>query len=167
MKEIPKIKLELTANDKVLEIVGWISLFAIWSLTIVNYNSLPDIIPIHYNAAGEADGFGGKANILTLPLISTILFVGLTILNKFPHILNYPTIITKENAQRQYTIATKLIRYLKFIIVITVGFISFRTIQNAHGKADGLGSWFTPLFLVLVLFPLLIFIVKSVNERRE
>ena len=165
MKERAKIKLELTANDKVLEIVGWISVFAIWSLTIVNYNSLPDIIPIHYNATGKADGFGGKANILTLPLISTILFVGLTILNKFPHIFNYPTGITEENAQRQYTNATRLIRYLKFIIVITFGFISFRTIQNAHGKAEGLGSWLAPLFLVLVFFPLVLFIVKSVKTK--
>ena len=165
MKKRAKIKIEITTNDKILEIVGWISLFAIWSLTIVNYNSLPDIIPIHYNAAGESDGFGRKAYILMLPLISTTLFVGLTILNKFPHIFNYPTGITEENAQRQYTNATRLIRYLKFIIVLIIGYISFMTIQNAHGKAEGLGSWFTPLFLVLVFLPLLFFIVKSVKMK--
>jgi uncharacterized membrane protein len=165
MEERAKIKLELTATDKAVEIAGWISVLAVWCLTIVKYNSLPDIIPIHYNAAGVADGFGGKATILTLPLISTILFVGLTFLNKFPHIFNYPTNITKENALRQYTNATRLIRYLKFILVVVFGFISFKTIQNAHGKAEGFGVWFLPLFLGLIFIPLVFFIVKSVKVK--
>jgi uncharacterized membrane protein len=87
MNESPKIKLELTLIDKTFEILGWTSILAIWILIITNYTNLPDTIPIHYNGAGQADGFGGKGNILTLPLIATIIFVGLTILNEFPHVL--------------------------------------------------------------------------------
>ena len=160
-----KVKLELSVCDKAFEIAGWVSVFGIWSLVIANYNSLPDIIPIHYNAAGMADGFGRKAAILILPLISTILFVGLTILNKFPHVFNYPTVITEENALRQYTNATRLIRYLKFIIVAIFGFISFKTIQNANGEAEGLGSWFLPLTLGLIFIPLAFFIIKSLKAK--
>ena len=103
MEERPKIKLELTKTDKTFEIIGWLSIIAIWILTITNYKSLPDIILIHYNGAGHVNGFGGKAYILTLPLTATILFVGLTILNRFPHFFNYPRKVTKENAKFQYT----------------------------------------------------------------
>ena len=63
MEPRPKLKLELTRIDKVFEFVGWLSIVAIWVLTIANYTSLPDTIPIHYNATGKADGFGGKATI--------------------------------------------------------------------------------------------------------
>lgn len=136
MNERPKIKLGLTTTDKIFEILGWTSVLAIWVLTITNYTSLPDTIPIHYNGAGQADGFGGKVNILTLPLIATVLFVGLTILNKFPHIFNYPTNITADNALRQYTSATRLIRYLKFIIVVIFGLISIQTIRNVNGQTS-------------------------------
>ncbi|MCO5269022.1 MAG: DUF1648 domain-containing protein [Brumimicrobium sp.] len=83
MDERPKIKLELSTFDKTLEILGWISILSIWILTISNYTNLPDTISIHYNGAGMADGFGGKGNILTLPLIATVLFIGLTVLNKY------------------------------------------------------------------------------------
>lgn len=166
MSERPKLKLELTTFDKTLEILGWTSILAIWVLTITNYTNLPDTIPIHYNGAGQADGFGGKAAILTLPLIATVLFVGMTILNKFPHIFNYPTNITQDNALRQYTNATRMIRYLKFIIVIIFGLIAFKTIQNANGQAVGLGIWFLPLTLGLIFIPLTYFVVKSFKATK-
>ena len=164
MEDRVKLKIELTATDKVIELAGWISIIATWWLTITNYANLPDIIPTHYNAIGEADGFGGKATILTLPLIATVLFVGLTVLNKFPHIFNYTASITKENALRQYTNATRLIRYLKLILVIIFCFIAYKTIQKASGKADGLGSWFLPFMLVCVFVPLIWFIVQSIKK---
>lgn len=132
MNESPIIKLQLTTTDKVFEILGWVSIIAIWVLTITNYANLPGTIPIHYNGAGQADGFGRKDNILTLPVIATVLFVGLTILNKFPQVFNYPTKITAENALRQYTNVTRLIRYLKFIIVVIFGLIILQTIRNVN-----------------------------------
>jgi len=51
----PKIKIELTTTDKVVEILGWFVLLAIWIFTISSYSSLPDTIPIHYNGVGKAD----------------------------------------------------------------------------------------------------------------
>jgi uncharacterized membrane protein len=160
MEERPKIKLELTTADKTFEIIGWLLVISVWGLTITNYANLPETIPTHYNGAGQADEFGGKATILTLPLIATVLFVGLTILNKFPHIFNYPTNITQDNALRQYTNATRMIRYLKLIIVVIFGLIEFKTIQNANGQADGLGIWFLPMTLGLIFIPLIYFVVK-------
>ncbi|PKQ65956.1 DUF1648 domain-containing protein [Raineya orbicola] len=166
MSERPKLKLELTTFDKMLEILGWASILAIWGLTIINYSNLPDTIPIHYNGAGQADGFGGKKTILTLPLIATVLFIGMTILNKFPHIFNYPTNITQDNALRQYTNATRLIRYLKFIIVIIFGLIAFKTIQNPNGQADGLGVWFLPMTLGLIFIPMTYYIIKTLKTKQ-
>lgn len=166
MNERPKIKLKLTTTDKALEIFGWISILAIWILTIANYTKLPDTIPTHYNGGGQADGFGGKATILTLPLIATVLFVGLAILNKFPHVFNYPTNITEDNALSQYTNATRLIRYLKFIIIIIFGLITLQTIRNANGETSGLGIWFLPLTLGLIFIPLTFFVIKSIKTTK-
>ncbi|MBS1517645.1 MAG: DUF1648 domain-containing protein [Bacteroidetes bacterium] len=165
MKERPKLKLELTQADKTVEIIGWLLIFAVWGLTIINYQSLPNIIPTHYNGAGVADGFGAKWMILTLPLVATVLFVGITILNKFPHIFNYPTEITADNALRQYTNATRLIRYLKVIIVVIFGFIAFQTIRHANGQTEGLGIWFLPMTIGLIFIPLIYFLIKSTKTK--
>ena len=96
MNKRPRIELHLTQTDMVLEILGWVAIVGIWTLTLINYFELPEIIPTHYNGAGKADGFGNKANILTLPIVSTILFVGMTILNKYPHVFNYQSEITAD-----------------------------------------------------------------------
>ena len=167
MNERPKMKLELTTTDKSLEILGWTSILAIWILTITNYTNLPDTIPIHYNGAGQVDEFGGKGNILTLPLVATILFIGLTIVNKFPHAFNYPTNITADNALNQYTNATRLIRCLKFIIVVIFGLIALQTIRNVNGHTSGLGVWFLPLTLGLIFIPLTYFLINSVQTKKQ
>jgi len=90
MQERPRLKIELTISDKIFEFVGWLLVILVWGLTIMNYSNLPNTIPTHYNALGQADAFGGKASILLLPIVATVLFIGITIINKFPHIFNYP-----------------------------------------------------------------------------
>ncbi len=166
MEERPKIKLEHTKADKAFEIIGWVLVISVWGFTVKNYADLPDTIPTHYNIAGEADGFNGKVTILTLPLLATALFVGLTFLNKFPHIFNYPTNITQHNALRQYTNATRMIRYLKLVIVVIFGLIAFKTIQNGNGEANGLGIWFLPLTLGLIFIPLIYFVIQSFKTKQ-
>jgi hypothetical protein len=39
------------------------------------------------------------------------------------------------------------------------------TIQNATGKAAGLGAWFLPLTLGLVFIPLIYFLVNSFKTK--
>lgn len=159
--ERPKIKIELTATDKAIELIGWFALLTIWVLTITSYSKLPDTIPIHYNGSGQIDGFGNKVNILILPLVATVFFVGLTLLNKFPHIFNYPTKINKDNALRQYTNMTRMNRYLKLVFVVIFGLLAFKTIKST----GGLGVWFLPLTMCLIFIPMTYFIIKSLRTK--
>lgn len=161
MENRPILKIAWTSADKLVETLGWVALLAIWILTITNYSNLPDTIPIHFNASGEADGFGGKGMILTLPIVGSVLFIGMTILNKHPHLFNYPIKMTADQALNQYTNATRLVRYLKFSIVVIFGLIVLQTIRNVNGEADGLGYWFLPLTLGLFFIPVTFFIFKS------
>lgn len=151
----------MTVTDKVIELIGWLLLLTIWVLTITSYSNLPDTIPMHYNAAGQIDGFGKKVQILTLPFVATVFFVGMIILNRFPHIFNYPTRINKDNALRQYTIMTRMTRYLKLAFVFIFGLLTCKTIQNS----DGLGRWFLPLTMGLLLIPMTYFIIKSLKAK--
>ena len=164
--ERPKITLIPTHADKLVDLLGWIVLLAIWGWTFTHFSTLPNIIPTHFNASGEADGFGSKASIIGLPIIATLLFFGLTVLNRYPHIFNYPCPVTQDNALRLYTLATRMLRYLKLVLLLVFGGIEFMTIQNATGKAAGLGVWFLPLTLVLVFLPLIYFVVKSVQTNK-
>ena len=167
MDKRPKIELQLNQTDKTLELIGWFAVFGIWVLTVANYSELPDIIPIHYNGTGEANEFGNKSNILSLPIISTLMFIGLTVINKYPHLFNYPSEITKENALHLYTKASRMIRFLKFIIMIIFGLIVFKTIQNANGNANGLGTWFLPLTMGMIFIPIIYFLINTNKKKKD
>lgn len=167
MNNRPKIKLQLSSTDKTVEAIGWMIILATWILVLVYYSKLPETIPIHYNGSGVADGFGKKINILTLPIVSTILFVGLTVLNNYPYLYNYTSTISEENAYYQYTNATRLIRYMKLAIAIIFGYLVFMTIQNAKGNADGLGVLFLPFTMGLLFIPIFYFLIKSSKTPPE
>lgn len=162
--ERPKLKISLTATDKLTEGAGFILLCLIWGLTAVNYSSLPDMIPVHFDALGKPDGFGGKITIWTLPLLSTLIFAGLTLLNKFPHIFNYPTEITPENAFKQYQMATRMIRVLKLVLVVIFNLLAVQTLRQANGKTDGIGIWLLPLILGLIFIPLFYYLAKAMKS---
>lgn len=139
MSDRPKLKIELTTLDKIMEILGWIFIIAIWSMTIISYNQLPDVIPTHFNLKGEVNGYGEKWMIWLLASITTILFLVMTYLNKFPHRFNYLTVITKDNALRQYTIATRMIRFLKILMVAIFLLTTYQTIKQSNKNTDDLG----------------------------
>jgi len=165
MQERPKIKIPLKSIDIVLELVGWCALMAIWIFTFINYSKLPDIIPMHYNMAGEADGFGRKANIFTLPLVATALFIGMSVLVRYPHIFNYPIRITADNALRQYTNATRMMRYLNLTTTVILGLIVFNTFRDTAGKANGLGVWFIVLVMGLTFIPMTWHLIKALDRK--
>jgi uncharacterized membrane protein len=156
----PKIKLKLSKIDIALEWFGWILLMCFWGFTALKYKSLPEIIPTHFNATGIADGFGEKWNIITLPGIASVLFIGLTVLNQFPHVFNYLTEITEVNAEKEYTKATKLIRNLKIMLVFIFFLIAYKTIKNSLNQSNEIEIWFTPLVILLIFIPLLSFALQ-------
>ena len=167
MYEKPKIMLQLSPIDKIIEIFGWISVIGIWCFTWIHFYELPKIIPIHYNALGSIDKLGDKTNIFALPVISTLLFVGLTILNKFPQVFNYHCEITKENALYQYMNATRMLRVLKLVIVLIFGAIVILTIESVNGNIKGLGTLFMPLSIVLVSTPIIYFLMNAYKRNRK
>ncbi len=161
----PKIKPELTSIDKMVELAGLFLLSGFWVLVLSGYSDLPATIPTHFNAKGVADGFGAKSSVFALPVVASIFYVGMTILNFFPQVFNFPTKITPENALRQYTHATRMIRWLKLGLLLVFGAIALQTMQVATGKAQGLGGWFLPVTLLVVFAPLLFFILRMYQDK--
>lgn len=69
---------------------------------LASYSRLPETIPIHFNLAGQADGWGPRSSIFVLVGICTVLTVGIVLLSRHPQIFNYPFEITGGNAQAVY-----------------------------------------------------------------
>jgi uncharacterized membrane protein len=161
----PKIKLRRSASDWLIDFVAFAFLVILIAIPVINYGSLPETIPVHFNASGQPDGYGGRGTLWLLPAIGLFMYLMMTIIEQFPQIYNYPVEITEENAEKQYRNAVRLIRTLKTIILLVFTFLSFKTIETATGKAQGLGKAFLPVFLLITFGVVIFYIVKSVNSR--
>ncbi|WP_344978061.1 DUF1648 domain-containing protein [Compostibacter hankyongensis] len=159
------MKSMLSSADRAAEISGWVILAGLWILTLWSYPGLPDIIPVHYSGTGQVDGYGSKSALLILAAIGTFLFIGMTILTRYPFIFNHPTGITETNKVGQRTGAIKLIRYLKLLVVLVFTIIVYSTLQIVSGKSGGLRIWFLPLIEGLIFVPVVYFVIRSLRTR--
>lgn len=161
----PIISISLTKFDKLLEFITWSILIGFWVYTFLHYKALPETIPTHFNGLGEIDGYGSKWMIITLPVLTTILTLGLTIMHYYPHKLNYSEEITTQNAKCQYTLVTQMLRVLKLIVVVIFFSIDYKTIQIALGNETNLGNWFLPLVLILTFGTIFYYIIKMSKNK--
>ncbi|SFB97587.1 Protein of unknown function [Flexibacter flexilis DSM 6793] len=154
----PRLRVELTAADRFLEWIGAGILLFLIGFSVFVYLHLPEIIPTHYDLHGQTDANGSKTSIFTLPLVALVLFVGMSILNQYPHNFNYLTEITPENAPQQYKNATQMIRIAKLCIVLIFSLIAVSTYLVANHYIENLTIWLVPVVLLLSFAPLVWFI---------
>lgn len=157
----PKIKIEQAPIDKILEFVALASVLIMLIYSAASYGNLPERIPMHFNAAGEPDGFGGKKMIWLLPVIGLVSYLGMTLMNQYPHTFNYLVKITEENARYHYRTTTRMIITLKAVIMALFAYLHYVTVQVALGKMTGLGAWSLPVFLVTIFGTVGYFLWKS------
>jgi uncharacterized membrane protein len=134
-------------------------------LLIVEYPGLADRVAIHFDARGVPDGWGSKSTMLILPVTTIVLYTGLTVLNKFPFLFNYPFPITKENASKQYQIAKTLIIWLKACCVGMFAYINYVTIDLATSENGSLSSVFIWAVMLGTMGPIIIYFILAYKNK--
>jgi len=154
--ERPIVILKLSTLDKALDLTSLSIILFTWIYTILQVAKLPQTIPTHFDFNGKIDDYGNKATLFILPSIITLVYIGMTILNRYPHRFNYMQKITVENAEKQYATATRLMRIIKLIIAVFALIITFDILQSATIKNGDFHWWFLPLTVVSLFLPILI-----------
>jgi len=163
----PIVHIKFTRNDYISESLSIIAFLAMWLLTFyaIVIASLPDTIPIHFNLKGTPDGYGKKLNLLITPLVSTVIYIGMTIINRYPHLFNYPVKINEKNAVEQYLLATRIIRLIKLVIMLLFFIIEFFIIKSVLYNRPFVAFWFVLIipafFYVLFIF----YILRSIKVK--
>lgn len=160
----PKTKIKPTVIDLLIETVGFFALMLMLMLPIYYYDQLPDKIPTHFGMNGEANAWSNKNSIWILPAVETVMYSGLWILVKYPHVFNYLVPITEENAYKQYQLATRFIRILNSLIAVMILFILYNSIQTALSIQSGLGNKMF-IFLVAIFGSLGAYIYASIRNK--
>jgi uncharacterized membrane protein len=153
----PRIKPVKSKAQVFVEILTFILVMATFAMIAINYVSLPDRIPIHFNWPGkDAEGFGSKSYLWYTPITVAIIVALLSFVNRFPWWMNYPLQITEENAEIQYELSTQMIRMLTFAVAIVGLFVTSASIFEGLGYNVAWAKAFSPL-LPLFFFGIPVF----------
>jgi uncharacterized membrane protein len=137
-----------TLPEWLLELGACAALLTQFLMVFSAWPDLPDRVPQHFDAAGQADAWGSKATLLLLPGVSFAVFVLMTMISRRPHISSVPVEITPANARRVYRLIRFQTIWLKAVIAMVFAYMSWRTIEQARGGAEGLGAGFLPLTIL-------------------
>jgi hypothetical protein len=152
MKKRHCYKSSLNTIDYVLELLSLLSVLCTIVLFVIFWIEAPKSIPIHYNIYGIADRFGNKTTLIILPVMSVVTYAGLTFLNKFPYIFNFPVKVTEQNRLILYKNTTKMVRWNKLIICLLFAVIVWQQIgiiRNHYNKLNNISIFILIAYLIL------------------
>ena len=161
----PKLKFQKQRFDYISESLSILALLILILIPIYHYNSSPDSIPSHFDLFGDPDDYARRGIVWLLPILGIILYTVLFFIQKIPHQFNYIVEITEENAERQYRLSIRLLQILKLIITSVLAFVMYASIMTAYGKWSGLGSYFMPVFMVVIFGSMVIYLVISSRTK--
>ena len=145
-----------------LSILGIASNFGILML---HWSALPGKVPMHFNAAGTPDRWGGRSTLILLPVIGFTTYLIVTLATHFGNMGNSPITITQENAERQKAVALRMTAWIKMEVVWLFTFIEWQSIQVAVGNAKGLGWQFLPITLLVIFGTIAYYLWQSYQRR--
>ena len=126
---------------RLLNSITFLALVYTWWRAIQVYPELPPRIPIHFNLMGKADGWGGRWTIYLLPLIGTVIAgFWFTIFRLEPGAGK-----KKLTPEQQVPFSALLLA-----MILAFQFINHKIVENALGRAKGLGKAFLPVFLAII-----------------
>jgi len=161
----PRIEIHRSVLENIFEVWAIIGVIASLISPIHAWSSLPSRIPAHYNIYGQIDRWGSKGEIFLLVPISILMYLFLTILNRYPHRFNYPIDITEQNAKAQYHLARLMVQALKAEVIWIFVYFEWISIIDAMGKEMGLGIAFPIISLLLIFGTIGVYIWRAFRVK--
>lgn len=156
-----KIQMKFKISDWIIEILALVAMLYAFRPLLFLKRLEGSLIPIHYNIHGEVDGWGGINYLWLLLLITLFLYLILSVVGNFYYKkINYPFEITPGNEALTYEYGSRVVRYLKFILVLTFAYMGNMSITIAMGEAYSLNP-FVMLFLFCCTLGVVFFFIMK------
>ncbi len=163
----PRIKISPTRIQTAVEVltVGILlaMLFYVWQA----WPTVPEQIPQKFDIKGQPIRWGGRNGLWLLPGLSLGIYALMSLLQRMPHLYNYPADLSAEEAPRLYAIGVSLIIWMKLQVVGLLALMCWRQIEVATGGTSALPSWIVPALLTLNLGTIAFHVLRMRAGRRQ
>ncbi len=124
------------------------------------YSRLPERIATHFNEAGVANGFGAKGTLWVLVGIAVLLYVVLTVVGSLPGVVNLKRPLAPEREKAVLAESMAMVGWVKVEVCWMFAYLCLAMARNGMGMQAGLGWWFLPVTLVVVLGTCGVYLVR-------
>ena len=127
---------------------------------LIRWPQLPAQIPIHFNARGEIDGYGGRGTLLIMPIIGLVMDGSLALAARFPKSWNTGVRITLYNRVRVYRILRDMMAETRLgMALLFGGFAIYQSLLPEHFSGNVIG-----LLVLLMLLPIVRYFVRLLKK---
>lgn len=141
-------------RSQVFFILGLLGLFVLFLLPAINYGQLPETIPTHFNASGQADDWGSRKMIWLLPCIGLVTSIMLIAIGRSGVSFVSGTPFKEGTEEKVATYLQSSMLMTNAVITWMFVYICWKTIQLALGQGNAsLGTGFLWIVISLTVAP--------------
>ena len=144
-------KKPITLSDRILELVALAMAVVMLVLTGVLYSKAPDTVPTHFNFAGVADGWEGKAFYW---ILAGIMMSGMAICASAAYnrkLVNLPIRLKPEVFYRQIGLISRMCRIMTLVLSLIWLAILLAMSASFIGMPEDVSVALIPLSVMLML----------------
>jgi uncharacterized membrane protein len=130
------------------------------------YSRLPERIATHFSAAGVANGFGARSTLWVLLGIAGLLYLVLTVIEGLPRVVNLKRPLAPERERVVLAESMAMVGWIKVEVCWMFAYICLAMVRHGMGLQVGLGWWFLPMTLVVVLGTCAFYLVRIFGVLR-
>lgn len=145
-----------------------------WAANIVGYSvfiitliylgfqwvELPEAVPMQFSFSGDVNRYGSPWEMLILPVLGIMLAAGMEIMERKPHLHNYPLRINDDNRAAFYLNSRRMLNFTKNGTLIILSAVIVEILSSAADGEGVFGFWLIPFILVLAGAPIIYGLIK-------
>jgi hypothetical protein len=153
--------------DIVAEVLSLLVLLSLWGLTYYFQHESLDIVPEGYDFFRNPTEYWASRMTYSVPMVATIIYVGLTLYNKRVQYGDFAVEINKGKGDALRQINKRLWRWLKLNILLMFAVIEYFSFHTGSNAGSGISGWFIFTFPLLLFGPLLYFFLEFSKNQLE
>ncbi len=147
---------------------GWLPIVLIVPATLYVlywYGRLPASVPVHFDAAGHANGYGHKSALLFLPLLGLALERLLAFFSGHPEWANFPVQVTDDNRSRLYAVYYRFMLFMRVMLTALFAAMAVMSVEAARGGGSMPLPWALFVYLGVFWAGIAAYLVQMVRAR--
>lgn len=157
-------KITFSNLDTIVVYSSIILLIVSWLYVIVSYNDLPETIVLHFNGAGEPDGYSNKNSVWFSP----ILFTALTFLMLYGAKNPIQFDISHQiNTKKQAVASSKTLLFAALLLSFVLLMIVYSTVNASIPNANNYKWVFRALIISIVIYLVLVFSINLKLRKKQ